>query len=137
MHARTALPAGLESTTTARRFAERTLRRWRITDERFETARLLVSELVANAVTHAQSPTELSLDLSPERLRVEVRDQARERPEVQHPTHEQLTGRGLMIVEALADRWGVDDEPPGKVVWFELGPGHAGEADLRRVTTSV
>ena len=68
--------ADLESTTAARRFAERTMADWSVDGERFETARLLVSELVANAVTHAETDVTLQLDLSPERLRVEVRDGA-------------------------------------------------------------
>jgi len=114
------LPAGLESTTSARHFAEQTLRGWGITGEAFETTRLLVSELVANAVTHAATAAEMILDLSDRRLRVEVRDEAGGRPERRDPGLEEPTGRGLLIVEELADRWGVDDDPPGKSVWFEL-----------------
>ena len=113
--------ADLESTTAARRFAERTMVDWSVDGERFETARLLVSELVANAVTHAETGVTLQLDLSPERLRVEVRDEADGEPRARRPGHDDPTGRGLMIVEALADRWGVEPTPPGKTVWFELG----------------
>ena len=94
---------------------------WSVDGERFETARLLVSELVANAVTHAETGVTLQLDLSPERLRVEVRDEADGEPRARRPRHDDPTGRGLMIVEALADRWGVEPTPPGKTVWFELG----------------
>jgi anti-sigma regulatory factor (Ser/Thr protein kinase) len=113
--------ADLESTTAARRFAERTMTDWSVDGERFETARLLVSELVANAVTHAETDVTLQLDLSPERLRIEVRDGADGEPRARRPRHDDPTGRGLMIVEALADRWGVEPTPPGKTVWFELG----------------
>ena len=113
--------ADLESTTAARRFAERTMADWSVDGARFETARLLVSELVANAVTHAVTDVTLQLDLSPERLRVEVRDGADGEPRARRPHHDDPTGRGLMIVEALADRWGVEPTPPGKTVWFELG----------------
>ena len=112
--------AGLESTTAARRFAERTMTGWSVDGERFETARLLVSELVANAVTHAATAVEMVLDLDDGRLRVEVRDEAGGRPQRRDPGVEEPTGRGLLIVEELADRWGVDDAPPGKSVWFEL-----------------
>ena len=43
-------------------------------------------------------------------------------PEVSHPGPNDLGGgRGLMIVEQLADAWGVDEFLPGKIVWFELG----------------
>ena len=113
--------ADLESTTAARRFAERTMAGWSIDGDRFETARLLVSELVANAVTHAETDVTLQLDLTDQRLRVEVRDEAEGQPRARRPRHDDPTGRGLMIVEALADRWGVDPTPPGKTVWFELG----------------
>jgi anti-sigma regulatory factor (Ser/Thr protein kinase) len=113
--------ADLQSTTAARRFAERTLGDWSVDRDGFETARLLVSELVANAVTHAGTVVTLQLDLSPSRLRVEVRDRADGHPRPRQPRHDDPTGRGLMIVDALADRWGVDATPPGKTVWFELG----------------
>jgi anti-sigma regulatory factor (Ser/Thr protein kinase) len=85
--------------------------------------RLLVSELVTNAVQHAgcgpDRPVELRLDCSPERVRVEVRDEG--------PGFEPLTGRidplqdgfGLALVDQLADRWGVDVER-GARVWFEI-----------------
>lgn len=122
MNASVSFGAGLESTTAARRFAERTMTGWSVDGERFETARLLVSELVANAVTHAETDVRLYLDLTPDRLRVEVRDGAEGQPRARHPRHDDPTGRGLMIVEALADRWGVEPTPPGKTVWFELGP---------------
>jgi len=95
---------------------------WSIDADRYETARLLVSELVANAVTHAETDVTLQLDFSDERLRVEVRDQADGQPQPRRPRRDELSGRGLMIVEALADRWGVEPTPPGKTVWFELGP---------------
>jgi len=113
--------ADLESTTAARRFAERTMTDWAVDGDRFETARLLVSELVANAVTHAETDVTLQLDLTPARLRGEVRDRADGEPRARQPQPDDPTGRGLMIVEALADRWGVESSPPGKTVWFELG----------------
>ncbi len=120
MNASVSFGADLASTTAARRFAERTLEEWSVDGERFETARLLVSELVANAVTHAETEVSVHLDLTAERLRVEVRDRAAGEPRAQQPRHDDPTGRGLMIVDALADRWGVEPTPPGKTVWFEL-----------------
>jgi anti-sigma regulatory factor (Ser/Thr protein kinase) len=122
------LPAGLESTTAARRFAERTLVSWGIDGPRYETARLLVSELVANAMIHAATAADLVLDLSDDRLRVEVGDSASARPRVREPGHDDLSGRGMMIVEAMADRWGVEDAPPGKKVWFELDAHTSGDS---------
>jgi anti-sigma regulatory factor (Ser/Thr protein kinase) len=98
------------------------MRNWSVEGDRFETARLLVSELVANAVTHAATDVTLALDLGPECLRVEVSDGARSELRARHPGPEDPSGRGLLIVEALADRWGVEADPPGKTVWFELEP---------------
>ena len=120
------LPVGLESTTAARRFTETTLATWGVDARRSETARLLVTELVANAMIHAATPAELVLDLSADRLRVEVADTASGRPVLRAPGPDDPTGRGLMIVEAMADRWGVEDVPPGKVVWFELDAATGG-----------
>lgn len=120
VRAQVLLPADLESTTAARRFAETTLASWGMDARRSETAGLLVTELVANAMIHAATPAELVLDLSDDRLRVEVGDTAGGRPLLRAPGPDDPTGRGLMIVEAMADRWGVEDAPPGKIVWFEL-----------------
>jgi anti-sigma regulatory factor (Ser/Thr protein kinase) len=121
VYARVSFGADLESTTAARRFAERTMTDWSVDESRYETARLLVSELVANAVTHAETEVVVQLDLSDERLRVEVQDGSGGQPRAGQPRPEDPSGRGLMIVEALADRWGVEASPPGKIVWFELG----------------
>jgi len=85
-----------------------------------------VSELVANAVIHAATSTDLVIDLGDRRLRVEVRDSAGGHPERRDPAYDELSGRGLLIVDELADRWGVDEEPPGKSVWFELDAGRSG-----------
>lgn len=120
MRAQVLLPASLESTTAARRFAEDTLAAWGLNGERYETARLLVSELVANATIHAATAVDLVLDLSDDRLRVDVGDTAGGRPALRSPGPDDPTGRGLLIVDAMADRWGVDEVPPGKTVWFEL-----------------
>ena len=56
----------------------------------------------------------------------EVRDTAGGRPERKDPAIDELSGRGLLIVDELADRWGVDEAPPGKSVWFELDAGGSG-----------
>jgi anti-sigma regulatory factor (Ser/Thr protein kinase) len=88
--------------------------------ELFEAAELPLSELVANAVLHARTQIEVAVCLVDEGLRVEVHD---ERPEL-HPAashdRESTTGRGLELVGAIADRWGVIRQPAGKTVWFEL-----------------
>ncbi|MFI9216098.1 ATP-binding protein [Streptomyces werraensis] len=91
-----------------------------------ETAALIVAELAANAVLHGRVPGRditLRLTHGPNTLRVEVAD-ARGETVPQLPSSlapDAETGRGLLLVEALASRWGVDTEPgPGKRVWAEI-----------------
>lgn len=90
----------------------------------------IVAELVANAVTHGSVPGrqfELRLGLVADdqgkRLRIEVRDARGERaPDVpaEAPDVDAESGRGLWIVAAFAQSWGVDRRPVGKTVWAEL-----------------
>ncbi len=81
---------------------------------------LLVSELVTNAVRHARGDSfEVRLELGPERVRLEVRDEgAGFQPSIQ-PSEDGTGGYGLYIVDRLADRWGVERDPGG-VIWLEL-----------------
>lgn len=127
MEADVALPAELRSAADARRFAERVLRSWSC-DALVESARLLISELVVNAVRHGDSSVTVRLALDSDRLRVEVGDTGASLPEIQNPEPTAVGGRGLMIVDAVASAWGVDELPEGKVVWFELDTGHPGSA---------
>lgn len=79
---------------------------------------LLTSELVTNAVTHAGSVAEVVLVRRPRAVRVEVGDRDGTAPQKRPP--DDRGGRGLHLVEAVADRWGVDRRANGKVVWFEI-----------------
>jgi anti-sigma regulatory factor (Ser/Thr protein kinase) len=81
---------------------------------------LLVDELVTNAVLHARSDTELVAIVEGSFARVEVRDQSTRLPTPLHYGASSVTGRGLHLVEALAQRWGVEEIAGGKIVWFEL-----------------
>lgn len=87
-----------------------------------DVAVLLVSELVTNAILHGRGPLELRARTTEEALRVEVHDaDPRTVPTLSidvEPTDD--GGRGLQLVELLADRWGWAESPVGKVVWFEL-----------------
>jgi len=85
---------------------------------------LLVSELVTNAIRHAQPPLSLRAATLGPGLRVEVHDGAPDPPVLatqatldDEPTE---SGRGLFLVASLADRWGWDGHSTGKAVWFEL-----------------
>ncbi|MEU7550943.1 ATP-binding protein [Streptomyces sp. NPDC044571] len=106
------------------RRALRELMRHRCRADTAEVAELLTTELVTNALVHTDQGAEVSARLEPTRLRVEVRDHASRRPRPYVPTADDGThGRGLVLVQALADAWGVDAaaQAGGKVVWFELG----------------
>jgi hypothetical protein len=62
-------------------------------------------------------------DASGGRLRVEVEDESDQWPKRRTPGEQASSGRGLLLVEALADDWGVEPRGSGKRLWFELG-GH-------------
>ncbi|MEU1451108.1 ATP-binding protein [Streptomyces avermitilis] len=94
-----------------------------------DTAAVIVAELAANAVTHGRVPGrdfELRLSLVPGSVRIEVTDTRDElRPPspggVRSPEPFEESGRGLLLVETLADRWEVlDRDPPGKTVRAEV-----------------
>jgi hypothetical protein len=93
---------------------------------RSETAELLTSELVTNALVHTDRDAVLTATVGPSGLRVEVRDFVARRPQPRVPDAGDSThGRGLLLVQSLADAWGVRVHGVGKAVWFELGAGPA------------
>jgi anti-sigma regulatory factor (Ser/Thr protein kinase) len=128
LEARATYPRELVAATDARHFAEQLLTEWGC-DPLVESARLLVSELVVNAVLHAGTGAELVLRLDDDLLRVEVRDGNPAPIERREYSPYATTGRGLMILDALAHRWGVDetDDGSGKIVWFELATSREGD----------
>ncbi|WP_406830690.1 MEDS domain-containing protein [Pedococcus sp. KACC 23699] len=105
--------------TAARRFVGATLEHWGL-DHLVPDALLLVSEMATNAVLHAGSPFRVFIHRSPGVLHLSVRDAQRGWFEQGTPSAVEVNGRGVSIVEALADRWGCDAVSDGKVVWAEL-----------------
>lgn len=86
-----------------------------------DTAALLVTELVTNAARHAGGELRVRAGLRTDTLLVEVSDTSPQLPEITGlPDWDAESGRGLVLVDALADRWGSDPLPTGKRVWFEL-----------------
>ncbi|MGH9040403.1 MAG: ATP-binding protein [Acidimicrobiia bacterium] len=86
-----------------------------------DTVSLLVSELVTNAVIHAGSDVEVLVRLLPETVRVEVADSSDDGPMPKEAAAEDVSGRGLALVESLSRRWGVLPRAGGgKSVWFEI-----------------
>ncbi|WP_217245495.1 ATP-binding protein [Streptomyces sp. AC602_WCS936] len=106
----------------ARLLATEQLRSWGLP---LDPARLLVAELANNASAHGRVPGRdfrLTLYVVGGTLRIEVTDtRGEELPHPQRPTPEVESGRGLLLVEALAHRWGVTEGRfPRKTVWAEL-----------------
>jgi anti-sigma regulatory factor (Ser/Thr protein kinase) len=120
------LPANKDSAGAARRFARSCLAD---SDRHLrDDVVLVVSELVTNSVEHAgphgpSSAVRLHLEMLGARLRVEVSDQSTALPTLGDGDIASPSGRGLLLVERLARRWGVVAEAWGKTVWLEIdGP---------------
>jgi serine/threonine-protein kinase RsbW len=104
----------------ARAFIAMTLHGWGC-DQMEEVAALLVSEVVTNAVEHVQSTALLRVRYEDGRVEVRVQDESDSLPMLQPSDPEGASGRGLMLVNALADRWGVEPlAGGGKSVYFAL-----------------
>jgi anti-sigma regulatory factor (Ser/Thr protein kinase) len=85
-----------------------------------ETAVLLVSEVVTNALRHTDGNVELELWRFTDRVRVEVSDETSRGPVQAGADQLDESGRGVPLMDALSDRWGTSPHGAGKVVWFEL-----------------
>lgn len=119
----------------ARLLAAGQLRTWPVTPSVAERAELVVAELAANAALHGRVRgrdfrLDLTLNGATGVLLIEVtdtrHDKAPEPGPPPDPGPDSESGRGLLLVDALADRWGTDPYLPcGKTVWAELGPGQA------------
>lgn len=117
--------ADLRAVPEVRRALRELLRQWG-RPGRSEIAELLTSELVTNALIHTDHDAVLTATVGPTGLRVEVRDFVARRPRLRVPNADDGThGRGLVLVQSLADAWGVRAHGVGKAVWFELDAGTA------------
>jgi anti-sigma regulatory factor (Ser/Thr protein kinase) len=115
--------ADLSAVPEVRRALRELLRHWGVPGVP-DVAELLTSELVTNALIHTEHGAVITATMTPRTLRVEVRDFATDLPTPYAPAVDDGThGRGLVLVQALADAWGVLTHGVGKVVWFELSGG--------------
>ena len=127
------LPAVGQAAGLARRQTRDALASWEL-GQLEETAVLLVSELVSNAVRHARSSASgLQLRLAPSRscLRIEVTDADPRPPQPRAPAGLDESGFGFVLVDALASSWGVDHAANGKTVWIELALSENGKPESR------
>ena len=118
--AATQLPPVRQSPSAARHFVAGMLRRWHL-DSAVESAELLISELVTNAVVHAGTEVQIVIEASEDKVHVEVIDLNRRQPVHRLTPYDDLqTGRGLTLLEGVASAWGVRTLERGKSVWFEI-----------------
>ncbi|WP_333768379.1 ATP-binding protein [Streptomyces sp. IBSBF 2435] len=115
------LPCAAQSAGEARRLVLAACGAWGL-DELAESGTLLVSELVGNAVRHTRCQlvrVEVAR-VGRDRVRISVTDRSAALPVRRDPGDGATCGRGLLILDALADRWGTDPLAYGKRVWAEL-----------------
>jgi anti-sigma regulatory factor (Ser/Thr protein kinase) len=89
-------------------------------EEERDRAVLITSELATNAVIHADSDFTVTTTASAAEIHVAITDTGGAVPLLQSPDQSQLHGRGLLITNSLADRWGVEIQSGGTTVWFVL-----------------
>jgi anti-sigma regulatory factor (Ser/Thr protein kinase) len=102
-----------------RRFVVETLASWGL-GYLIDDATVVASELATNAVLHARTDFTVGLTWQGDALRVFVRDESQAMPIRANPTPTTITGRGLLLVDAISRRWGIEVESGGKSVWAEL-----------------
>ena len=147
--ARREFPPNPETAAAAREFVHDTLLTWGVPDP-FDDVILLVSELVTNAVIHAESPLEVTVRRAEGSTEVMVTDSAPERAVPQagplavdtspSTSEERSGGLGLALASAIASSWGVSYGPTDKAVWFRIEDDPGGQSSLespqvRRGTT--
>ena len=112
------LPATAASPGMARQFAREVL--GDDGSEVLDTVQLLVSELVTNAVLHAASAPTVAIHLFDDHVHVEVLDDRNQDARLTEAGDDAESGRGVALVDALAERWGTIVVDHGKIVWFDV-----------------
>lgn len=104
----------------ARHFVAAVLARWQLGDAVTDDALLVTSELATNSVAHAMSAFRISVGRAAGLVRILCEDITRDEPEMRGAVVDSPGGRGLLIVDRLAARWGCERAGDGKAVWAEL-----------------
>lgn len=119
VHSEVFLPVP-EAVPALRRFVTSVLGLWGV-DHLMWDATLIASELSTNAVRHGESPFRAVISRNAGVVRIGIEDAGPGWPAHRNARLDDLDGRGVAIVEALADRWGCDKSSDGKITWAELG----------------
>lgn len=104
----------------ARRFLDQALEPLRQAEALVDDARLVLNELVTNAVKHGRSRMLVSIRTQDSRTQLAVHDQSPAQPTLLDASPDAACGRGLKIVAALSNTWGVETTTSGKTVWAEI-----------------
>ncbi|HUR03708.1 MAG TPA: ATP-binding protein [Nonomuraea sp.] len=118
------LPAIPETVGRARRLVRETLTAWELSNLADDMT-TVISEVVTNAVVHARTSMTLSLHRQGRSVRAEVADRSTAWPTRLPVGPDDEHGRGLAIVAAYSERWGVDPSSDGKTIWFVCGERRA------------
>ncbi|MCX4721857.1 ATP-binding protein [Streptomyces virginiae] len=123
------IAAEAQAVPEARRLVLAVVRGWdlHLTGATLEELALLCSEIIGNAVRHTTGPATVTVRWTGSRLRVEVTDTASGLPAPRGCASNAESGRGLMLIAALATAWGSTPTPTGKAVWFEMTPTPAAD----------
>lgn len=118
------MPCKPESARRARLLVTAALSTWGI-EELVDAAKLVVDELLTNAIDHTRCRTaRIAIRrIADDRVRISVADTSRDVPDMSNPRQDSEDGRGLVLVDALSDQWGYDRHRTWKVVWAELRTG--------------
>jgi len=107
---------------TARQFVVSKLRSWGV-EQDYPDVELLTSELVTNAIRHADGPVELAIDhAGADCVRIEVRDLSERLPVMRPLESARDGGWGMHIVGRIATRWGLEQRTGEKTIWCEIAP---------------
>jgi anti-sigma regulatory factor (Ser/Thr protein kinase) len=130
-------PAVRKSVPGARRFASESV--VDVPDEISDAVALIATELASNSVQHAASAFAIRVEQLPDRIRIEVEDDGEGQPVIGTPGPGDTSGRGLKIVDALADVWGVipKEQTAGKTVWVNIALDQSASSSARESSQGV
>jgi anti-sigma regulatory factor (Ser/Thr protein kinase) len=118
------LPPMAHSASQGRHFVVETLQQWRL-DSLVDSAALLSTEVITNAVLHARTPVAVSLErIGDDCVQISVSDGSTFVPRLRQSTADSTNGRGLDLLDRLSASWSVITTSFGKTVQFTLDRGH-------------